>query len=607
MITTVYGVCLLISVGLFIYMVQKNYNTIDTHYWTIIVLIPIIILGYWLKTKVETQEAVELLFCFIYLDSTFLIMVLLFVMLHSMGIPVKSWMKIAGYGVCTVHMAIVALSVHTRLYYGTIEIIRTPLGNATKMSDGPLKVFHLIFLGLVSLWLVATIVSGVRRNGTYSRRSLIHFGAALGIGLATHLLEGIADSDFTILPLLYVIGEFIIVRDYDYSHAHDVSCVLADLKESGDARGYVTVSVNRVFLGCNEKAKLFLPFLETQRVDEKITDEDEYKLRVLRLIDAYERSQAEAKRNKNAAPARDEGAPEQTPNAPRQPGSAQEQASSDQNKRKISDRFQINGMTCACEIMPFTTQSGSRVIGYLLDLRDATEEQQNYDIIKRYNENLAIQVAEKTKNIQDIQRKIVLGMANMIENRDDNTGGHVKRTSDIIRIIVDEINRQGHIQLSEEMSQDIVRAAPTHDLGKISIDLNILTKPGRLTPEEFEIMKTHSAKSGEMVLILLDGVEEERFVRVAYNVARFHHERWDGRGYPEGLIGSMIPIEARIMAVADVYDALVSKRCYKEPMSFEQAAQIMCENMGTQFDPNMEQVFLGCREQLEAYYRQHKE
>ena len=110
-----------------------------------------------------------------------------------------------------------------------------------------------------------------------------------------------------------------------------------------------------------------------------------------------------------------------------------------------------------------------------------------------------------------------------------------------------------------------------------------------------------------MVRILLEGVEEARFVQVAYNVARFHHERWDGRGYPEGLVGTMIPLEARIMAVADVYDALVSKRCYKEPMSFEQAADIMCENMGTQFDPNMKSVFLGCRAQLEDYYRQHAE
>jgi HD-GYP domain-containing protein (c-di-GMP phosphodiesterase class II) len=106
-----------------------------------------------------------------------------------------------------------------------------------------------------------------------------------------------------------------------------------------------------------------------------------------------------------------------------------------------------------------------------------------------------------------------------------------------------------------------------------------------------------------MVRILLEGVEEKRFVDVAYNVARYHHERWDGRGYPEGLVGSMIPLEARIMAVADVYDALVSKRVYKEPMSFEKSASIMCECMGTQFDPNLKEVFLGCREKMEEYYR----
>ena len=150
-----------------------------------------------------------------------------------------------------------------------------------------------------------------------------------------------------------------------------------------------------------------------------------------------------------------------------------------------------------------------------------------------------------------------------------------------------------------------MRAAPTHDLGKITIDSSILNKPGKLTDEEYEIMKTHAAKSGELVLILLDGVEEERFVKVAFNVARHHHERWDGRGYPDGLVGTMIPLEARIMAVADVYDALVSKRSYKEAMSFEQVNEIMLDGMGTQFDPNMKAAFLGCRSQLEQYYRQH--
>ena len=204
-----------------------------------------------------------------------------------------------------------------------------------------------------------------------------------------------------------------------------------------------------------------------------------------------------------------------------------------------------------------------------------------------------------------MQRKIVVGMANMIENRDNNTGGHVKRTSDIIHILVDEVVRQGVYLINDELAEDIVRAAPTHDLGKVTIDEAILNKPGRFTDEEYEIMKTHAAKSGELVLILLDGVEEERFVKVAFNVARHHHERWDGRGYPDGLVGTMIPIEARIMAVADVYDALVSKRVYKEAMSFEKAREIMVEGMGTQFDPSMKSVFLGCREQLEQYYRQH--
>ncbi|MEE3473255.1 MAG: HD domain-containing phosphohydrolase, partial [Butyrivibrio hungatei] len=145
-------------------------------------------------------------------------------------------------------------------------------------------------------------------------------------------------------------------------------------------------------------------------------------------------------------------------------------------------------------------------------------------------------------------------------------------------------------------------AAPMHDLGKLTIENSILNKPDKLTNEEYEIMKTHSSKSGEMVMILLDGVEEEHFVTVAYNVARYHHERWDGRGYPEGLVGSMIPIEARIMAVADVYDALCSKRSYKEGMPADKAARIMLDGMGTQFDPALKPIFMGCRGRLEAYY-----
>ena len=126
-----------------------------------------------------------------------------------------------------------------------------------------------------------------------------------------------------------------------------------------------------------------------------------------------------------------------------------------------------------------------------------------------------------------------------------------------------------------------------HDLGKIAVDDAILRKPGRFTPEEFEIMKTHASEGAKIVHQILDWTDDYEFHIIAENVAHYHHERWDGSGYPCGLAGEDIPFEARVMAIADVYDALVSKRVYKDSMSFEQADAIILSGMGSQFDPSL--------------------
>jgi len=248
-------------------------------------------------------------------------------------------------------------------------------------------------------------------------------------------------------------------------------------------------------------------------------------------------------------------------------------------------------------ILMFVASISARITIHIVDQKHRIE------ITQKNNEFLNEEVRRRSEKILEMQNKVVLGMADLIENRDSNTGGHVKRTRDIVRILVDEIKKQNIYKLDEEKINDIVRAAPMHDLGKLSIDNSILSKPGKLTDEEFAIMKTHSSKSGEIVHIVLDNVEEEHFINTAFNIARFHHERWDGRGYPDGLAGEKIPFEARIMAIADVYDALVSKRCYKEAMSFDKAYSIMCENMGTQFAPELQSVLTACREQFELYYK----
>jgi putative two-component system response regulator len=197
-------------------------------------------------------------------------------------------------------------------------------------------------------------------------------------------------------------------------------------------------------------------------------------------------------------------------------------------------------------------------------------------------------------------------MAMMVESRDNSTGGHIVRTSDCVRILLDtcdemETMPEGY-ELTGEFRGRLIKAAPMHDLGKIAVDDAVLRKPGRFTPEEYEKMKAHAPEGARIVRKILQGTDDIDFRILAENVAHYHHERWDGTGYPDGLKGKEIPPEARIMAIADVYDALVSKRVYKEKMSFEKADSIMMEGMGSQFDPALEPVYVAARPMLEEYY-----
>ena len=142
-----------------------------------------------------------------------------------------------------------------------------------------------------------------------------------------------------------------------------------------------------------------------------------------------------------------------------------------------------------------------------------------------------------------------------------------------------------------------------HDLGKIAVDDSILRKPGRFTPEEYEQMKTHAQKGAVIVKEVLSESTDKNFVRIAVNVAHYHHEKWDGSGYPEKLKGEAIPFEARIMALVDVFDALVSKRCYKNSMDFDHAFDLIQQDLGKHFDPTIGKLFIECRPQIEEYYK----
>lgn len=221
--------------------------------------------------------------------------------------------------------------------------------------------------------------------------------------------------------------------------------------------------------------------------------------------------------------------------------------------------------------------------------------------LEALRQDLEGQLEARTMHIKHIQEMMVIGMATMVESRDMSTGGHINRTSMVVRIFAEKLSKEQN-GLTKSFLDMVIRAAPMHDLGKISVDDRVLRKQGRFEPEEYEEMKKHSAEGARIVKQILEGVEEDDFVEIAANVAHYHHEKWNGTGYPDGLVGEEIPIEARIMALADVFDALVSKRCYKEAYSYDKAFSIMEESVGTHFDPTLGRIFLNCRTELEALY-----
>lgn len=217
--------------------------------------------------------------------------------------------------------------------------------------------------------------------------------------------------------------------------------------------------------------------------------------------------------------------------------------------------------------------------------------------------DMSASLDEKNRKIHAIQNSIIRGMAVMVESRDNSTGGHINRTSDCVKVFVDRLAQdERYAQYDDKYWKAVVKSAPMHDLGKIAVDDAVLRKPGKFTDEEFEIMKTHSSEGARIVESVLGQVEDEQFKQIAINVAHFHHEKWNGMGYPEKLSGEDIPFEARVMALADVFDALVSKRCYKDSFSYDRAFEIIKESQGTHFDPELAEIFINCRKELEELY-----
>lgn len=232
------------------------------------------------------------------------------------------------------------------------------------------------------------------------------------------------------------------------------------------------------------------------------------------------------------------------------------------------------------------------------------------DIILSSRIGHALELADARRSLEHrivaMQSDIIASIANLIESRDGTTGEHVKRTNEYVKYL---LNKMGQIGIYKEMLTPkfkslLIEAAPLHDIGKIVIPDKILQKPGAYDFSEREAMKLHTTAGGELIRKNMSSLQERDFVELAASVATYHHERWNGGGYPTGKSGTAIPLEARILAVADVFDALTSKRSYKESMSFDEAISIMDRAKGTDFEPCLIEAFLTNKEELKEKVRE---
>lgn len=483
--------------------------------------------------------------------------------------PIKKWISLTMFAYNCVVFFLVWISLRgSDLYYSDSILVSVGDVAVVRSNPGP---FHWLHDVSVVFYTCATAYVLYKAYKTHQNLSYRTLAALVGLEVFTvifHAVDKLAPDSFDAIGLLYVFDELVLLTLIYRVGKYDILESIAGSVEGLKKHAYMNFDNYQNYLGCTPMLKEYFPDITHVKVDQPIDPKGNP---VIEKAVAWLQSSIIT------------GAKEPL------------YIHVGERDLKCTWRTVHNGL--------FGRQSG-----YIVEIVDDTQQQRYMSLVSSYNEVLEKEVEEKLQHIHAIQDQIILGLSDIVESRDNNTGGHVKRTSDSVRIFMDELAKESsEFYNAKKYCENIIKAAPMHDLGKISVDDDILKKPGRYDEDEYEQMKVHAQRGAEMVAKALNGVEDDDFLRVAQNMAQYHHERWNGKGYPEGLSGESIPLEARIMALADVFDALVSKRCYKDKLSYDEAFRIMEDSMGTHFDPDLGRIFLKCRAKLEEYYDQVEE
>ena len=555
----------MILTGVYLFVWKKNF---DPHITLVFVLIPLITFSHLQLAQATTLESALNAYNYTVIGGCFLQMIFMFTTFSLCRIHLNRWLKLLFMLVSTL-VFLSALTIGKKDWYYKNAYLEQNGSSYVLVKE--YGVMHSVFYILVCVYFIMSlgaIIYAFLRKNQISRKILVLLFLPELVCMLSFFGGRRVFSQIELLPAAYIFVQMMYLAIVYRISLYDVTeTAVETMAESGSA-GFVTFDLDRCYLGSNETAKEIFPELNDLTVDLSLRNNQKLWELFSPRLDAFE--------------------------------SHPENSAENQFHYEKDDKI----YSCSIEWL----SGGKHKRGYQIFIEDDTTDQAYIKLLDGYNSDLKTEVEAKTANLVEMHNNLVLSMATMIESRDNSTGGHIRRTSEGVRLLINAMKSlpeppEGY-PMNEEFCRNLIKAAPMHDLGKIAVDDDILRKPGRFTPEEFEIMKTHAAEDARIVHEILKATDDRSFHVIAENVAHYHHERWDGSGYPDKLKGEKIPPEARIMAIADVYDALVSKRVYKDSMSFEKANNIIMEGMGSQFDPALEPVYLAAKPELEAYYEE---
>ena len=531
-------------------------------------------IGYFILSCSRNLQEAVLANSLSYLGGVFLPLLIVYVLIDCSDSRIPTWFSISILLINIVIFLSTMVTDRLPFFYSSIKFVQ---GDPSQLIKEPGTIYYIRYIvlavevGLAAFFTILTYLG--KRNASF-RIMMIYAGSLLGVMLV-YLARRIFNMKYDLVPFFYLVCTLILDYVVARSTIYNVTLSVQEKIDELSTYGYLVFDRKFRYVGSNPASEKYFPEIKNVRIDSKIIAKDYAMKQLLKWVIKNATESAEAKKTQGKF----------------------------KTEITINDKSPSERRYLECEMSFIHFGWDNHVSGYLVELNDVTEQHNMIETMSWKGESLRREAEKQAKRAKSMQMSTILGMAAMIESRDNSTGGHINRTSECVALFVNRLRQlKDDYNMSESYWDAVINAAPLHDLGKITVDDAILRKPTGLTDDEYNQMKEHAANGAKIMEKVLEDVDDKEFVSVATNVAHYHHEKYNGTGYPDRLRGENIPFEARIMALADVFDALASRRYYKEPMSYDEAFEIIRQELGHHFDPHLGRIFISLKSEIILLY-----